>query len=109
MKRALKIIVLFIVLGFSSRNTTAQTRIDTIRTQMEQLKDSIPGLKKKVEYNVDGLPLQDLLKDLGKLYSINMNVDPSINTVVYNNFSNIPLYEVLIFLCESYNLNIKFF
>ena len=102
---------LFIILLFIGLGAKAQTdsRINTIENQLELLKVDYPGFEEKVNVNISHTTLSNLLLAISKVHGINLNVSPELEEVnVINNFSDVSIADLLVFLAKEYNLDVQF-
>ncbi|MBO6524393.1 MAG: type II secretion system protein GspD [Balneolaceae bacterium] len=78
--------------------------IDSNKVQLNP--ESIPeNLYQKVEnLNVSNIDSRDFLRALGRQYDLNLIVDNAINRQVTLRLSDVSVIEVLIFVCQEYNL-----
>jgi type IV pilus assembly protein PilQ len=100
-----KLLLLFIILAVFSK---AQDRFDLIEEKLNQLAKSYPGLNEKVELSVNGVSIQEFVRAIGTSNNLNVNVDPSVDIKVVNNFKNVSAKDVFIFLCKKNDLDIAF-
>jgi len=98
-------LTLLLATGFT---TQAQDRYAQIRNKLKTLVVEMPGLEESVQVSVSGASLQEFLSSLAENHKLNLSVDPSIETKVFNNFSDANVTDVLIFVCRQYNLEIEF-
>jgi len=102
MSKLLKIILLL----FISTSIYSQTRVDTIRTNLEQLALSYPLLNETVSVSVSDVSIQEFIRGVAKTSKVNINVSPELNISVINNFSDVRVLDMLVFLAKEYELNI---
>ncbi len=107
LKKILLPVLLFFILT-SAYAQQEQDRVEQIKNKLEILKVDIPGLTKKVDISVNGVTLEEFLRGIANTYKINISVSPDLTMPVSNNFSNIDVADLLIFLVKKYNLNIDF-
>ncbi len=88
--------------------TQAQDRFGTIETRLKELAKETPGLNEKVELSVNGVSIQDFIRGLATTNNLNISVDAGLTTKIYNNFSNVNVADVLLFLCKKYDLELSF-
>ncbi len=103
-------IFVFIFLFFSI-NIIAQdnVRINSVRNQFEVLKLDAPGLEETININITQTTLSNFLLAIAKVHGLNINVSPELNNIpIVNNFSNVLVGDVLIFLVKEYQLDIDF-
>ncbi|HKC69662.1 MAG TPA: hypothetical protein VKG26_15600, partial [Bacteroidia bacterium] len=104
--RSLYIFIFFSI--FFALNIFSQDRIEVLDQKLKELSKTVPQLKEKVEFSLNGSSIQELLTGIATLHNLNVTVDPSVTGKIYNNFTNVPVSEVFIFLCKQYNLDIVF-
>lgn len=79
-----------------------------LQEQLIQLSATeIPALNEKVNISVTNVSIQEFIRGVANSSALNINVDPSINVQIINNFSNVKVIDVLLFLCRQYDLNIS--
>lgn len=83
----------------------AQDRLVSIRTEIEKLAETTPGLNEQTELSMSGVSIQEFLRTLGTAHKLNISVDPAVDAKVVNNFSNARVADVLVFLCREHELN----
>jgi len=114
MKTNLLVLAFFVVLGsFAQRNeqTDNESRIRNIQNRLEVLSVDNQGLSEnlKLDINVGNVSLANFLLAVADVHKLNLNVDPDLqNSTVVNNFSNVSVADLLVFLCKEYELDIDF-
>jgi len=106
-KKLLSLLILLLVfgVGFAQDNT----RINSIRNQFEVLKVDVPGLEETININITQTSLSNFLLAIAKVHKLNINVSPELSSIsIVNNFSNVMVGDVLIFLVKEYDLDIDF-
>ncbi len=86
-------------------------RIQNIKNNLEALAVENAGLNEtlKLEINVANVPLTNFLLAVSKVHKLNMNVSPELQDIsIVNNFSNVTVADLLVFLVEQYQLDISF-
>ena len=108
-KKIIFLLFLFnITLVFSQKE---DPRIDQIRNQLTALSVENGGLTEhvKTDITVNNMTLAKFLLAISEIHEINLNVDPQLNQItIANNFKNVPVADVLVWLCKEYNLTIDF-
>lgn len=99
---------LFVVILFLGINTSAQERFTLIETKLAELSKTTPGLNEKVELSVNGAPIQEFIRGLATTNNLNVSIDAGLNQKIVNNFSNVSVADVILFLCKKYDLDISF-
>lgn len=109
MKKTLFILLSFAFsFGFAQNN---ETRIQTIKNQLEILETDNTALTElvKTEINVSNITLSNFLLAVSEVHKININLATDLNQIsIVNNFSNVTVSDLLIFLCKEYDLTIDF-
>ncbi len=103
-----RIVILTFLLGlcFFARS---QDRFAILEQKLIELgKTSSPGLNEKVDLSINGASIQEFIRAVGVSNNLNVNVDPTIDAKIVNNFSKVTAQEVFLFLCKNYNLDINF-
>lgn len=106
-----KIKSLLIIFLFLSYNLLGQVenRVATIENKFELLKVDHPQFEEKVNVNLSNTTLSNLLLAISQVHGININVSPELESInIINNFSNVSIEHLLIFLAREYDLEIKF-
>ncbi|MEM9001572.1 MAG: hypothetical protein AAGB24_15020 [Bacteroidota bacterium] len=108
MKRLfLTILLLYITLGLAQESD----RIQNIKNHLELLAVDNPGFNEalKMEINVANVTLPNFLMAVSKVHKLNLSVSNDItNITIVNNFSNVTVADLLVFLCKEYDLTIDF-
>ena len=111
MKKLLYILLLTFHFGFSQSQSEENARIQTIKNQLEILAVDNTGLAEEVktEINVSNITLSNFLLAVSDVHKVNINVAPDLNQItIVNNFSNVTVADLLVFLCKEYGLTIDF-
>ncbi len=103
----IRIIVLTFFLSFCFM-AKSQDRFAILEQRLIDLGKTSPGLNEKVDLSINGASIQEFIRAIGVNNSLNVNVDPSIDVKIANNFSKVTAQEVFLFLCKNYNLDITF-
>lgn len=83
-------------------------RFASIEQKMLALSDSVPGLKNKVELSVNGVSLQEFIRAVAITNNLNVSVEPTLDTRIYDNFTDVTVMNVFLFLCRRYDLDVTF-
>lgn len=106
MKNIICIVCLFLFHLSIAQNSN---RFDQIKNNLETLIVDVPGLSQKVNINIKETSLSSFLIAVSEVHKVNISVDPSLNTIgIINNFSNVTVADLLVFLCKEYDLRIDF-
>ncbi len=106
----IKSIFIILILSMSSIISQAQNnRLKQLKLKLENIAVDSPGLLETVDINVNNIILPDFLRAIAKSHSVNLNISTDLNSlVVSNNFTNSSVIDILLFICEEYNLTIDF-
>jgi type IV pilus assembly protein PilQ len=102
------IISLSILLCTSFGGPGEEGRIDKLKKKLDELAVTVPGLNNKVELSVNGLPVQEFIRGLAVNNNLNVSVEPALDTKIYDNFTNVTVTDVFLFLCQRYEMDINF-
>jgi len=101
-------IALFSVLLVQAQNQQ-NARITTIQNNLEVLSVDNKGLTEKLNINIQNTTLSNFLLAVSQVHKVNINVAPDLAGVnIVNNFSNVTVSDLLLFLCSEYQLDIDF-
>jgi type IV pilus assembly protein PilQ len=106
-KRSLFLLTLLITVVYFHKDIAGQDRIMSIENELKILVSEVKGLDDDVELTASKLPVQELLRDLANLNELNLYIAPDIQGTITNNFTGVSALDVLVFLCEEYDLDIK--
>ncbi|MFE7088880.1 secretin and TonB N-terminal domain-containing protein [Sphingobacterium spiritivorum] len=108
---SIRIFILFILFcsGFSCVCHAQQPEESYRRVEerLYALATTVPGLQKKVKLSVSGVSVQEFLRALAQANDLNINVDPTLNFNIVNNFRDETALNVLLFLSKTYQLDIN--
>lgn len=108
MKKLLPILFLFIQIQLFSQE---DPRLKNIQNQIQLLSVENTGLTEtlKLETKVNNVTLSNFLVAVSKIHKVNLNVSPDLAQInIVNNFSNVTVGDLLVFLCKEYQLDIDF-
>lgn len=102
-------IFLWMLLSVGIMNAQETPRINTITNQLEVLKIESPGLDETLNISITQTSLSNFLLAISKIHKLNINVSPELNSInIINNFSDVTVKDILVFLVKEYNLDIDF-
>ncbi|UII76212.1 general secretion pathway protein GspD [Flagellimonas sp. HMM57] len=108
MKKSLIFFLLLLSLPLSGQE---ESRIQNIKNNLELLAVENPGLSEnlKLDINVNSVSISNFLLAVSQVHKVNINIDPSLQGInIVNNFSNVSVSDLLVFLCKQYQLDINF-
>ena len=111
MKKIIYILLLTGCFGFS-QSQNIDHRIEAIKTRLESLAVENSGLTEqaKTEISVNNITLSNFILAISNAHGVNINIAPELNQIhiANNNFSDVTVSELLVFLCKEYHLAIDF-
>ncbi|MEN2401793.1 hypothetical protein GKZ90_0018535 [Flavobacterium sp. MC2016-06] len=103
-----KIIIILLILTFQL-SFSQENRILQLKNNIEAITTDAPGLNEKVNVNIKEASLSSFLLAVSQIHKLNISVAPNLSQInIVNNFSNVTVGDLLIFLCKEYNLTIDF-
>ncbi len=106
----IKILNVFCLLIFSFGILNAQSTVDRIvllEDKLEKFSKVNPQLDELVTISLNG-SIQEMVSLLAESTTINISIKPEIKGQVSNTFSNAPVKEILVYLCDAHSLDLKF-
>ncbi len=105
----MKKIIALLFLYISCSALAQESRIQQIKNNIDALTTEVPGLGQKVNINVRETTLSSFLIAVSEVHKVNISVEPSLNSIsIINNFTDVTVADLLIFLCKEYDLKIDF-
>src|ERR1700748_2464714 len=84
-----------------------QAQLQLIQQRLDDLAETVPGLKQNVQLQMSGVPLRDYLSALARANKLSISVDPQLNVTVSETITNVSAENVLYFFADKYNLDLK--
>lgn len=103
---SLKVIALLFL--FTTTSIAQEDRFVTIENKLKEIAATSPGLSEKVELSVNGVSIQEFIRGLATTNNLNVSIDAGLTAKVYNNFSNVTVSDILLFLVKKYDLDVTF-
>ena len=105
MKKIIPLLILFVFqFTFSQEN-----RIQQLKNNMDAISADTPGLSEKININIKEASLSSFLLAISEVHKLNISVAPNLSQInVVNNFTDVNVGDLLVFLCKEYNLTIDF-
>jgi type IV pilus assembly protein PilQ len=97
-------ILLISNIAFSQIDTS---RIKKLEKALDTYAKDNPKVKEKADIAFDG-NLKDFITALAVNHELNLTVNSKINAQISNNFSDVAIRDVLLFICQNYNLTLVF-
>ncbi len=104
------VLLLVMLLGFCMPPLQAQpNRFDTIEQALKRLAaGDAPGLNQEIKTSLSDVSLRDFIRGIANAHNLNLIVAPDLELSIVANFSDEKAYNVLLFLCKQYDLDIEF-
>jgi len=86
----------------------AQSKLDSLQQKLEQLSlEQIPALNTEVNISVNRVRVDEFLRALANDVDLNLSIPNAQEIYVTNNFSKVKAKDVLLFLCDEYNMQLQ--
>jgi type IV pilus assembly protein PilQ len=86
-----------------------ENRIAQIKNNLDAIVLDAPGLTQKVNVNIKETNLAYFLMAVSEIHKVNISTSPQLNNInIINNFSDVTVADLLLFLCKEYQLSIDF-
>lgn len=103
------LITCFLILLTTLVYSQETNRINQIRNNIEAIVADTPGLSEKINVNIKEATLADFLLAVSEVHKVNISVSPELKQIsIVNNFTDVSVADLLIFLCKEYDLTIDF-
>jgi type IV pilus assembly protein PilQ len=100
------LIVTFIAF-FCQHVIYGQDRLINLEKQLHAYQAENSKLSEKINISVSGVRISEFLRGIAKSTGLNISIDNSLNFKVSNNFKDVAVADLLIFLCRQYDLDLK--
>lgn len=104
----IKNIVFTFLLFFCSNHVFSQQNIEELGRQFDDFSKTKKGINDIVKIDVSGLYLNDLISSIAEEHQLNVSVDSDLNNPVVNNFFDVTVKDVFLFLIQKYDLEVNF-
>lgn len=85
-----------------------QQDVNYLDQKLEALSVQKKGLKEVIKIDVSGLTLFDFISSIAQEHQLNVSVESDLNQIVINNFHDVTVKDVFLFLVQKYNLEVEF-
>lgn len=107
MRKILVLLTLTIIVLGKVCAQSVEEQYAQVEQRLRALTYTVPGLNEKVTLSVSGVSIQEFVRTLAQSNGLNINIDPSINYQIANNFQDETAIHVLLFLSRTYQLDIN--
>ncbi|EJL60656.1 type II secretion system protein GspD [Flavobacterium sp. CF136] len=105
----MKKIITFLLLIIFQISFSQENRILQLKNNIDAISADEPGLSEKININIKESSLSGFLMAVSEVHKINISIAPNLNQInIVNNFTDVVVGDVLLFLCKEYNLTIDF-
>lgn len=105
----MKKIIIILILFVHQINFSQENRIQQLKNNIESINADAPGLSEKVNINIKEASLSSFLLAISEVHKLNISVAPNLSQInIVNNFTDVSVGDLLVFLCKEYNLTIEF-
>ena len=104
----IKKIIIVVTLCVFSNSIFAQQDINELGRKLDEFAKIKPGINEIVKIDVSGLSLYDLIIAISEEHQLNVSVDNTLNTPVVNNFHDVTVKDIFLFLVQKYDLEATF-
>ena len=104
MSKSFTFVILFFLIA---REVVAQDP-SGLSQQLDTLSKEIAGLNEPVDFTLVDAPLSELLRAVAETHHLNVNLGNIPQVAITNNFNNVLVKDLLLFICDEYDLQIKF-
>ena len=86
----------------------APNRFELLDRQLALLADSAAiGLRETANLSVANAPIQDFVRGLAATHNLNISIDPTLDLRITNNFTNVKVQDLVLFLAREYTLDVQ--
>lgn len=108
MYKMIKKIIVVLTIIFFSNSLFAQQDINELGRKLDEFSKIKPGINEVVKIDVSGLSLYDLIMAISEEHQLNVSVDNDLSVSVVNNFHDVTVKDVFLFLVQKYDLEASF-
>lgn len=105
-KTLIKTIVLLFILAVS--HTYGQIKNSELKNKFNELAKTEIGLNGVMETSVSQISLYNFITAIGIEHKLNISVDPELSQIIINNFHNVRVKDVLLFLIKKHQIEVEF-
>jgi type IV pilus assembly protein PilQ len=105
------LVTLLFILTISISYSQNEQRLLNIQNQLEALSIENKGLTEQLDTTIslNDITLSNFLLAVSNVHDVNINIAPELSQInITNNFSNVTIADMLLFLCKEYRLTIEF-
>lgn len=104
----IKRITLILIFSLFSKLSLAQQSQMELDSKLTELAKQKKGLTEILKIDVSGLNLKDFVTTIAEQHQLNIDIDSDLNQPVTNNFFDVTVKDVLLYIAEKYDLEYGF-
>ena len=101
MKRVIFIYIVINLIVLTS--ISSQDRVNKLSEELQSLSNEIPALNSKVKISLNDIELNEFIRAIANNVGLNVSIDRSLTTIVSNNFTDVKVVDILIFLIKKHS------
>ncbi len=99
--------LLHIIITSFFTSASAQDHYAKLDSLLTVKSKDIPELNGKVSISVSDVSLDEFLRGVAKSSGLNLDVQPGLDFKVVNNFTNVQVKDMLVYICRQYKLDLQ--
>ena len=100
------IILVLLIFNVSISRIYAQDN-KSIRHKIDSIAEFVPALNEKVDFTVNNLPLHEFIRGIANESGLNVNLDTGLDQLVTNNFTDVLVKDLIVFIGTNYDVDIN--
>lgn len=104
----IKRITLILLISLFSKLSLAQQSQMELDSKLTELAKQKKGLTEILKIDVSGLNLKDFVTAIAEQHQLNIDIDSDLNQPITNNFFDVTVKDVLLYIAEKYDLEYGF-
>lgn len=104
----IKRITLILIFSLFSKLSLAQQSHMELESKLTELAKQKKGLTEILKIDVSGLNLKDFVTAIAEQHQLNIDIDSDLNQPITNNFFDVTVKDVLLYIAEKYDLEYGF-
>lgn len=104
----IKRITLILIISLFSKLSLAQQSQMELDNKLTELAKQKKGLTEILKIDVSGLNLKDFVTAIAEQHQLNIDIDSDLNQPVTNNFFDVTVKDVLVYIADKYDLEFGF-
>lgn len=108
MKKLLYLLIFTVALNVNGQETdrmlNIKNNLDLLAAENSELEENL-----RLEINVSNVTLPNFLMAVSRVHNLNLTISPDVEPInIINNFSEVKVADLLVYLCKQYDLTIDF-